>query len=178
MILVAIGGNLVAADGRTPYQLCNQAVDALAGLPGLELVTRSRWYRSTPVPRSDQPDYVNGVVRLRASPGLAEPEPAALLSMLQAIERSHGRERGVANAARTLDLDIVAMGEAGGLRRDAPDPVLPHPRAHERAFVILPLHDVAPDWVHPRLGLAVDRLMATLPAEELSGSRIEVIPDG
>lgn len=177
MILIAIGGNLVAPDGRTPYQICNDAVDALSCLPGLAPVSRSRWYRSTPVPRSAQPDYVNGVVRLEAAPGWSEPEPAALLEALQAIEASQGRERSVPDAARTLDLDIVAMGDAGGLVRDRPDPILPHPRAHLRAFVLLPLLDVAPDWMHPRLGVGVDRLLAVLPKCELEPDRIGVIRD-
>ena len=178
MILIAIGGNLVAPDGRTPYQICNDAVDALSCLPGLVPVSRSRWYRSAPVPRSAQPDYVNGVVRLEAAPGRLEPEPAALLATLQAIEASQGRERGVPDAARTLDLDIVAMGDAGGgLVRDRPDPVLPHPRAHLRAFVLLPLRDVAPHWMHPRFGIGIDRLLAVLPACELEPDQIGAIRD-
>ena len=177
MILIAIGGNLTAPDGRTPYQVCNDAVDMLSRLPGLVLVSRSRLYRSTPVPRSEQPDYVNGVVRLEAAPGQPEPEPAALLTALQAIEASQGRTRSGPNAARTLDLDIVAMGDAaGGLVRDRPDPILPHPRAHLRAFVLLPLRDVAAEWVHPRLGIGIDRLLAGVPEDELLQDRIELIP--
>ncbi len=175
MILIAIGGNLVAPDGRTPYRVCNDAVDALSRLPGLVLMARSRWYRSSPVPRSAQPDYVNGIVRLEAAPGRSEAEPAALLAALQAIEASQGRERSVPDAARTLDLDIIAMGDAGGRVRDQPDPIVPHPRAHLRAFVLLPLRDVAPDWMHPRLGIGVDRLLADLPDCELEPNQIGVI---
>ena len=163
MVLIALGGNLMAADGRTPYQLCQAAVDALADLSGLDLVKRSRWYRSTPVPRSDQPDYVNGMVRLEASAKRSEPEPAALLAILQLIEAANGRERGAPNTARTLDLDIIAMGPDGALRRTRPDPILPHPRLQDRRFVLLPLRDVAPDWVHPILGANVDQLLADLP---------------
>ena len=163
MILIALGGNLVAVDGRTPYQLCQAAVGALADLSGLDLVTRSRWYRSAPVPRSDQPDYVNGMVRLEASADRPEPEPAALLEVLQLIEAAHGRERGLPNAARTLDLDIIAMGPNGALCRSRPDPILPHPRLQDRRFVLLPLHDVAPDWVHPILGMTADQLLTALP---------------
>jgi 2-amino-4-hydroxy-6-hydroxymethyldihydropteridine diphosphokinase len=75
---------------------------------------------------------------------------------LQACEARAGRLRGAANAARPLDLDIIDMG---GMVRDAPDPVLPHPRAHLRAFVLRPLRDVAPGWVHPRLGVTVSALL-------------------
>ncbi len=91
--------------------------------------------------------------------------PAGLLSALQGIEAAAGRERGVPNAARVLDLDIVDMN---GLVRNAPDPVLPHPRAHLRAFVLLPLRDVAPGWVHPVLGTPIDTLIAALPAQDIA----------
>ena len=98
--------------------------------------------------------------------------------MLQGIELSQGRERSVPNAARTLDLDIVAMGKGGGLRRDRPDPILPHPRAQDRRFVLLPLQDVAPRWVHPSLGLDVDGLLAALPRADGLDGDVTVIPPG
>ena len=75
-----------------------------------------------------------------------------------------GRRRGLTNAARTLDLDIIAIG---GLLRAGPDPILPHPRAHERAFVLAPLADVAPAWVHPLLGLTAAELLARLPPQSI-----------
>ena len=106
------------------------------------------------MPPSGQPNYVNGVARLAGAA-----EPAALLAALRAIEAAFGRERGEPNAARTLDLDLIAIG---ALIRDSPDPVLPHPRAHRRAFVMVPLAEVAPDWVHPRLGLSATALAARL----------------
>ncbi len=162
MILVAVGANLPTAKGSTPYQSCLAAVEALRRLPEVTVTAVSRWYRSAPVPRSDQPDYVNGVVRLEAVPGLDEPDPATLLAALQQIEQEHGRERSVANASRTLDLDIIAMGEGGSLVRAAPDPVLPHPRAYLRLFVLLPLQDVAPAWVHPRCRLTAAELVERL----------------
>jgi 2-amino-4-hydroxy-6-hydroxymethyldihydropteridine diphosphokinase len=154
MILVAIGANLPGPGGQPPIETCRAAALALDNLPGLRLVGLSRWYRTRPEPRSDQPDYVNGVAHLS---GYAD--PARLLSALLAIEAAAGRQRTEANAARSLDLDIVAMDE---LARDTPDPVLPHPRAHERGFVLLPLRDVAPGWVHPRLGRSVAALIAGL----------------
>ncbi|MBE7209899.1 MAG: 2-amino-4-hydroxy-6-hydroxymethyldihydropteridine diphosphokinase [Gluconacetobacter diazotrophicus] len=164
MILVAVGANLERVAGAGAYQSCDEAVEALARLPGLRVAARSRWWRSAPVPASTQPDFCNGVVRLEAAAGRAEPEPALLLGMLHGIEAAFGRVRGVPNAARTLDLDLLAMGAGGGARRDEPDPVLPHPRATGRAFVLLPLREVAPDWVDPRSGLGVAALVARLPA--------------
>jgi|SRR5579875_2059111 len=159
MILVAIGANLPAPDGASPLESCKRAVGALAGLPGLGSLTVSRWYETAPIPPSGQPDYVNGVVRFTGTA-----EPAWLLARLQEIEAASGRRRGTRNAARTLDLDII---DIDGLIRDAPDPVLPHPRAHERAFVLMPLADVAPGWVHPRLGLGVEALLRALPPQQI-----------
>jgi 2-amino-4-hydroxy-6-hydroxymethyldihydropteridine diphosphokinase len=148
MILIAIGGNLPRPDGAHPLETCREALRALAELPGYRLEKVSRWYETRPVPSSGQPNYINGVARLAHAPGLAE-SPEALLAALQTIERRFGRRRAEPNAARTLDLDLIAMDE---LVRDEPDPIVPHPRAHLRAFVLLPLLDVAPDWVHPRNG--------------------------
>lgn len=159
MILVAIGANLPGPDGAPPLDTCRRAAEELGRLPGLRLRQVSRWYESAPVPPSGQPPYVNGVARLEG-----DTTPEALLGGLQAIEAREGRVRSIANAARTLDLDIVAMD---GQVRDRPDPILPHPRAHERAFVLLPLADVAPGWVHPRLGLAVRALIAALPPQQI-----------
>ncbi len=158
MILIAIGANLPGPGGVAPRVTCRMAVEAMRDLPGLRLHALSRWYETDPVPPSGQPPYVNGVARLEGD----APDPAALLARLQAIEARCGRQRGAANAARTLDLDIIAMG---ALLRDAPDPVLPHPRAHLRGFVLRPLADVAPDWIHPRLHLGVAALLAALPPE-------------
>jgi 2-amino-4-hydroxy-6-hydroxymethyldihydropteridine diphosphokinase len=91
-------------------------------------------------------------------------DPASLLASLLEIEARAGRRRGELNAARTLDLDLIDMD---GLLRLAPDPVLPHPRAHERGFVLRPLRDVAPGWVHPTLHRGVDALIEALPPQRV-----------
>lgn len=155
MILVAIGANLPGRDGEAPVATCRRAVEAMRRIPDVRLSAVSRWYETAPVPSSAQPDYVNGIARLEG-----EIAPAALLARLQAIEAGEGRRRGVPNAARTLDLDIIAMGD---LVRAAPDPILPHPRAHLRLFVLVPLAEVAPGWVHPVLHRPVEALIAGLP---------------
>ncbi len=159
MILVAIGANLPGPQGCSPLETCRRAAAALDGVLGLRRAALSRWYATDPMPPSGQPPYINGVARLEGAAGGAV-DPAALLAALQAIEQAHGRVRGAPNAARTLDLDIIAMD---GLVRMAPDPVLPHPRMHQRAFVLAPLLDVAPDWVHPLLGQAARALLDALP---------------
>jgi 2-amino-4-hydroxy-6-hydroxymethyldihydropteridine diphosphokinase len=159
VILVAVGANLPGPQGQPPLDTCRAAVEALAALPRLGLVAVSRWYQTAPVPPSDQPLYINGVVRLDG-----DAEPAVLLAQLHTIEAAAGRVRGARNAARVLDLDLIDLH---GLVRDAPDPVLPHPRADSRAFVLLPLADVAPDWRHPRLGRSVADLIAALTAQDI-----------
>ncbi len=123
------------------------------------MIGLSRWFESAPVPPSGQPLYVNAVAAVRV-----DAEPSVLLARLMEVEAVCGRQRGGPNAARTLDLDIIGMGD---LVRDAPDPILPHPRAHLRAFVLAPLAEVAPDWVHPVLRRSAAALLAALPAQDI-----------
>jgi 2-amino-4-hydroxy-6-hydroxymethyldihydropteridine diphosphokinase len=169
MILVSIGANLPGPDGAPPLETCRRAAAALDALPGLRLRGLSRWFVTAPVLSEGQsavaaqPAYVNGVAHLVAMPGSAI-DPAALLQRLMALDAAAGRVRGAPNAPRVLDLDIVAMGN---LVRASPDPILPHPRAHERAFVLVPLADVAPGWVHPALGRSVEALIAGLPPQDV-----------
>ena len=163
MILVAVGANLPGRDNATPFETCRWAVERLAALPDLRVDAVSQWYVTKPMPPSGQPPYVNAVARLSVEPEAACIDPAGLLADLQAIEQAAGRVRGERNAARTLDLDIIAMGKVGQMVRAAPDPVLPHPRAHLRAFVLVPLLDVAPAWVHPVEGVPAAELLRRLP---------------
>ncbi|WP_368040657.1 2-amino-4-hydroxy-6-hydroxymethyldihydropteridine diphosphokinase [Roseicella sp. DB1501] len=156
MIIIALGANLPSATGASPLASCDAAAVALGALPGLRLAALSRWYRTDPIPPlPGAPPYINGVARLEGTP----PAPRELLTMLQRIEAEAGRERPFPNAPRTLDLDIIDLD---GLCRAAPDPILPHPRAHLRRFVLEPLRDVAPGWVHPILHRSVEELLADL----------------
>ncbi|MBO1323660.1 2-amino-4-hydroxy-6-hydroxymethyldihydropteridine diphosphokinase [Acetobacter sp. TBRC 12305] len=158
LALIAIGANL-PRDGRTALQTCQHAVDLLRAVPGVALKAVSHWYESAPQPPSGQPPYVNGMVLCATTL-----DPFALLDVLQHIETHNGRERSVPNAARTLDLDLVAY-DAQCLDTDRL--VLPHPRAHERAFVLRPLHDVMPDWVHPRSGAALAQMLAGVQGQQI-----------
>ncbi len=153
VILVGIGSNLAAPPFISPHET---AAAALAQLPtiGVRPLRQSRWYESEPVPASDQPWYVNAVAIVET----ALP-PAALLAQLLSLEARFGRRRGARNAARTLDLDLLDYDG-----RECADArlVLPHPRLHERRFVLAPLAEIAPGWRHPRLGLSATELLARL----------------
>jgi 2-amino-4-hydroxy-6-hydroxymethyldihydropteridine diphosphokinase len=161
--LIGIGANLPGPDGRPALETCKQAVEMLNSLPGIRLVALSRWFESAPVPPSGQPPYVNGVAALSIDPNMVA-DPAVLLARLMQVEAACGRQRSTPNAARTLDLDIIGIGD---LVRDSPDPIVPHPRAHLRAFVLAPLNDVAPDWVHPILGRTAAALLADLAPQQI-----------
>jgi 2-amino-4-hydroxy-6-hydroxymethyldihydropteridine diphosphokinase len=163
MILIAFGANLPGPDGSPPQETCRQALTAIGTMAGLTIAAVSPLYISAPVPISDQPSYINGVLR-----AAGDIDPAALLAGLLEIESRFGRRRAGLNAARSLDLDIIAMGDEGRLVRAAPDPILPHPRAHERAFVLCPLADVAPEWRHPMLGQTAAEILAGLPPQALA----------
>lgn len=154
MILIGIGSNLPSEIAGPPLETGEAALAALAG-EDIRLLARSRWYRSAPVPASDQPDYVNGVALVESAH-----DPVALLAALQRIETAFGRQRGPMNAARTLDLDILAYGDL--VRRNGQPPTLPHPRLQGRAFVLLPMAEVAPDWRHPESGLGLAELIVAL----------------
>lgn len=160
--LVALGANLPGPDGEPPAETCRRAVALLEGVQGGHVAAVSRWYESAPVPPSGQPPFINGIALLTFPDG-HDVDPAALLASLMAIESVCGRVRSVPNAARSLDLDLIAMnGPEGPVIRTAADPILPHPRAHLRAFVLAPLLDVEPDWVHPVSGKPARRLLAAL----------------
>ena len=127
---IGLGANL--GDARATLEA---ACAALAALPGSRWLRRSAWYRSAPVDAGG-PDFLNAVVEIDSS--LA---PLALLDALQAIELQHGRERPYRNAPRTLDLDLLMLGE---LSMHSERLTLPHPRVAERAFVLLPLLELLP----------------------------------
>lgn len=147
---MALGSNLPG-----PYTSREALLEAaLAALPevGLELVTRSTWWSSAAWPDPTGPDYLNGVAIVRTALS-----PTETLAALHAVEERFGRAREEPNAPRTLDLDLVAHGRAvldGDL-------VVPHPRAHDRLFVMGPLAELASAWVHPVSGEPAFRLAAT-----------------
>lgn len=154
MILLGIGANIPSVFGP-PRATCGAALAAL-GRAGVKIITCSSWWRSAPVPVSDQPWFVNAVVAVECELG-----PGEMLALLLKIERVFGRTRTVANADRTLDLDLLDYH--GQVSNIPTGPRLPHPRMTGRAFVILPLLEIAPDWRDPVSGFTAERLAGELP---------------
>lgn len=158
MILVALGANLPSPTHGGPRDTLEAALIAL-GEAGLRIVRRSALYETAPVPVSDQPWYVNGVAVVATPLG-----PIEVLETLHRIEAAFGRVRAEVNAPRVLDLDLLAYDDV--VREDRP--ILPHPRLHERAFVLRPLADVAPDWRHPVQGTDIAEMLDAIGPEQLT----------
>ena len=155
-ILIGLGANLPSPRHGPPVATLEAALVALARR-GLQIAARSGWWESAPVPASDQPWYVNGVVEVRTELG-----PEKLLALLHRVEADFGRVRTVPNAPRLLDLDLLAYGT---LVRFGPEPpLLPHPHLAERGFVLHPLAQIRANWRHPVTGLSVTEMIAQLPA--------------
>ena len=153
---VALGANL-----GDPIATVSKAIEALRNLPDTEFIAASSLYRTAPVGLKHQPDFINAVVELVAvSPkgtSFGTPSAPTLLEMLFAIEARFGRRRSIRNAPRTLDLDLLLYGDEIS---DDPHLTLPHPRLHERAFVLAPLDEIAPRLVIPGRGPVAGLLAA------------------
>lgn len=176
--LIALGGNLRSERG-VPQQTLRAALERLTQ-SGAQPVAVSAFYRTPCFPPGAGPDYVNAAAKVSFAGG-----PKALLKVLHEVEAGFGRERVERWGRRTLDLDLIAAGQdvlpdyvTHERWRDLPledqleatpdELILPHPRLQDRAFVLVPLADVAPSWVHPVLGRSVAEMMAGLPAEDLA----------
>ena len=144
---VGLGANI-----GEPRRQLRAALEELNGLPETRRAASSSFYRSAPLGNVQQPEFMNAVVQLDTSLS-----PEALLDGLQEIERRHGRERPFPGAPRTLDLDLLLYGSRS---IDVPGLTVPHPRMHERAFVLEPLIEIAPDIAVPGRGAARELLAA------------------
>ncbi|WP_172300179.1 2-amino-4-hydroxy-6-hydroxymethyldihydropteridine diphosphokinase [Pseudoruegeria sp. HB172150] len=174
---VALGANLQLSCS-TPAETLTKALDRLHDSP-LEVTAKSRLFKTPCFPAGAGPDYVNSVVQLEG-----DLQPGQVLALLHAIEAEFGRHRVQRWGSRTLDLDLLALDDAVLPDRNtferwhdlpvveqpktAPDQlILPHPRMHERAFVLVPMLDIAPDWPHPVLGVTVREMVAALPKADV-----------
>lgn len=179
--VVGMGGNLPSESG-SPAATLGAALAELAAA-GTMIRAVSRFYVTPCFPAGAGPDYVNAAVRVLASGG-----PEETLAVLHGIEAKFGRVRDTRWAGRTLDLDLFAAGDlvvpdaaTQTAWRDLPPEeqarraperlILPHPRLQDRGFALIPMRDVAPDWVHPLLGQSVTALCAALPEQEIAAIR-------
>jgi 2-amino-4-hydroxy-6-hydroxymethyldihydropteridine diphosphokinase len=164
LIFIGLGANLPTEQFGPPRAALGGALFALEQ-SGIQVVRRSPWYESAPVPVSDHPWYINAVAEI--STALT---PHQLIGALLEIEAETGRVRSVVNAPRILDLDLLVYHKIviPGTREEGIDATVPHPRMIDRAFVMLPLGDLAPDWSHPVSGKAAKDIISELPAGQVT----------
>jgi 2-amino-4-hydroxy-6-hydroxymethyldihydropteridine diphosphokinase len=153
MILIALGGNLPSGAGQ-PADTLKRALGELER-QGVEIREVSAFYETPAWPDPADPAFVNAVAAVKTSL-----QPVELLVLLHGVETDFGRLRSAANAARTLDLDLL---DYDGRVMAEPELTLPHPRMTPRSFVLVPLRDVAPGWRHPVTGQGLAELLAALP---------------
>ena len=158
-IYIALGANLPSGV-YSPAQTLQSSIEVLEA-HDIRVCARSAFWTSPAWPDPSNPPYVNAVVEVET-----ELAPRALLDLLHKVETQFGRTRVVRWASRTLDLDLLDY--RGEVLSDDSGLVLPHPRINERAFVLLPLREVATHWQCPRTGVAIDDLIKALPAEARS----------
>ncbi len=147
--VIACGSNQDDPQAQLP-----SAERKIAGTPGVKLLAVSALYDTKPVGMADQPDFLNGAFLVETRLTAKE-----LLAVLVRIEREQGRVRDIPQGPRTLDLDLIFFGAEV---KNTPDLIVPHPRAHLREFVLRPVSDIAPDWVHPILKRTVKELLNDL----------------
>ena len=156
MILIALGSNIPSELG-SPRETLSKAILSLFSR-GIDVTRQSGLWLTAPVPVSDQNWYHNQVISVHT-----DRDAASLLSELHDIESFFGRKRETKNEARCLDLDLIAYHDQVNASAEQA-PLLPHPRMHERAFVLYPLREVASDWRHPLTELSVDDMIECLPS--------------
>ncbi|MGR3716685.1 MAG: 2-amino-4-hydroxy-6-hydroxymethyldihydropteridine diphosphokinase [Thermohalobaculum sp.] len=181
-VLFSLGAN-VASPGSSLVEMLESALDLVGNTDRITLGRRSRWFRTPAFPPGSGPDFVNAAAVLETSL-----DPESVLAALHGAEEELGRVRPARWAPRVCDLDLIAMEDAvlpdretlarwmaldlGQAQTVAPPRlILPHPRMHERGFVLAPLADIAPQWRHPATGLTVAEMLAALPEDALAEIR-------
>ena len=166
MILIGLGANLEGPFG--PPDLALRALPYIFKAHNIIITAGSSIWKTAPVPLSDQPWYYNAVCSVKT-----DLDPLSLLREIKRIEFEFGRKSSVLNAPRVIDLDLLAYDDKISTQNDL---IVPHPRLHERAFVLYPLKEIAPDWVHPVSGQLINDMVKNLPDtqkfERLEGAKL------
>lgn len=157
MIVIGVGSNLPHRDFGRPLDVCKAALSHIEQ-SGIKISGLSPWYKTDPVGTRGQPRYTNAVAILQTGLG-----PYALLKHLRATEALFGRKRSFNNAPRTLDLDIIVYNALSIAHRNL---IIPHPRYHQRAFVLRPFADIAPNWRDPLTGKSAETLLKEIPTRQ------------
>ena len=158
MILIAVGSNLRSEVFGSPLNNCRKAVELLK--KEFQLHGVSNFYETEPIPKSDQPMYVNGVVSLRT-----KYLPDRVFEFLMSIEKFFQRVRTFKNESRVIDLDLLSYNDVISNNKNL---ILPHPRMHLRRFVIQPICDINPNWKHPVLKMSAQNILKTLEKQKIS----------
>jgi len=162
MIFIGLGANLMHPNYGEPIKTVTAAVRALDEA-GLKVIRRSTWYKSAPVPMSDQPWFVNGVAEVETDKSAED-----VLRILHEVEREFGRIREIKWEARVLDLDLIDYhGQSSDNKTQSSGGVFPHPHMHERAFVLVPLQELVADWRHPILKKTISELLTRMDIQQL-----------
>ena len=157
-IIIGVGGNINSDDGSHPIETCNKAINLLQNY-SIKVQKQSKWYNSEPIPKSEQPIFFNCVVI--ATTILNE---YYVLKFLHKIESEFGRTRNEINEPRSIDLDLIDYSNKVLNNKNL---TLPHPRAHLRKFVMGPLAEIKPDWIHPILKVNVLDILKKLDKQKV-----------
>ncbi len=157
-VIIGVGGNINSENGIHPVETCNNAIRLFQDY-SIKVIKQSKWYNSEPIPKSDQPNFFNCVVI--ASTLLNEYD---VLKILHKIEAEFGRRRNDINAARSIDLDLI---DYSNKVLKSSNLIIPHPRAHLRKFVMGPLAEINPSWIHPILKVNVLDILKKLDKQKI-----------
>ena len=160
-IIIGIGGNIKSDEGSHPIHVAMKAINSLKNY-SIQVIEQSSWYESEPIPKSNQPNFFNCIVF--ANTILNELD---VLKVLHKIEHTLGRRRKTVNEPRVIDLDLIDYSNKILSNKEI---IIPHPRAHTRRFVMEPLAELDPNWVHPILKTNVHKIL-----KKINNQKIKII---
>ena len=149
-VIISIGGNIKSKDGSHPIQVAEKAINCFKDY-SITVIKRSKWYESDPIPKSDQPKFFNCIIFANTFLKALD-----VLNSLHKIENLFGRERKLVNEPRVIDLDLIDYSNKIFRNKEI---IIPHPRAHQRRFVMEPLAELDKNWIHPILKINIKRIL-------------------